>query len=130
MKKKVTLNTTAIQQKNQAARILFELSSNLKRYLGGFIVPALQALIALVAEKHSADVRASAALAMAKAIEAYLDGLKAGSISNSSVAPQGVVQECFMHLLQCLKTEVSKYSTGSISISIGIELLHCDDAKR
>ena len=122
MKKKVTLNTTAIQQKNQAARILFELSSHLKRYLGEFIMPTLQALISLVAEKHSADVRASAALAVAKAIEAYLDALKAGSITNSPASPQAVVQECFLHLLQCLKTEVGWTNYGSLrfsSISMG-----------
>ena len=114
MKKRVTLNTTAIQQKNQAARILFELSSHLKRNLGEFIMPTLQALISLVAEKHSADVRASAALAVAKAVEAYLDGLKARSIGNSSASPQAVVQECFLHLLQCLKTEVCTLWTNML----------------
>ena len=105
VKKRVTLNTNAIQQKNQAARILFELCSHLKSHLGPFLLPALQALTSLVGEKHSADVRASAALALAKALEAYLEGIKLGT-SHPSADPKAVIQECFLHLLQCLKAEV------------------------
>jgi hypothetical protein len=79
--KRVTLNTHAVQQKQQAASMLFDFAANLKEHLGGFLQPALQALLPMVTNKHSSDIRSAASLALGKVFEAYVHCGSKGIIS-------------------------------------------------
>ena len=78
VKKRVTLNTHTLQQKNQAARVLYEFAVGLRGHLKTFISPSLQTLLALIKDKHLADLRASAFLAIAKMFDACIHAVQCG----------------------------------------------------
>jgi hypothetical protein len=83
-KKRITLNTHALETKNkvhffrllssiylkfqalQAARLLHDLAGALKGHMRSYLVPSLTVLLSMVTDKHSSDVRSSASLALAK----------------------------------------------------------------
>jgi len=128
VKKRVTLNVQAIQQKNLAARVLYELAAHLKGHMGPFVLPALEVLLNLSAEKHSGDVRASSTLAIVKTVEAYLDGLKRQVSTIISSNPQEVIQQCLLRLLQSLRNEINNSSRSSAAESMRDIISACFEA--
>jgi hypothetical protein len=64
VKKRVSLNTLAMQQRTQAARIIFELSTSQGTLLGNYLLPFLEVLHTMVVDRHSNDLRATAATAL------------------------------------------------------------------
>jgi hypothetical protein len=108
VRKRVTLNTHAVQQKNQAARLLYELASAIRGHLGVHLPGALQALLPLLIDKHSADIRSSASLAVAKLFSAYVHATQLGytDIYGHYVSLDGVLQICLDKLHESLKGEI------------------------
>jgi hypothetical protein len=58
---KVTINTSKIQEKAQAARAIFDLASALGANFGPYVEICFEALLPLVSFQYSADVRSTAA---------------------------------------------------------------------
>jgi hypothetical protein len=105
VKKRVSLNTHAVQQKNQAARMFYEFALGLKGHLKQYLVPCLEVTVSMITDKHSADVRSSASLALAKLFDACLHGVKNGLVE-ASVLPQ-VMSLSLNKLLENLKGEIN-----------------------
>ncbi|KAJ1437419.1 armadillo-type protein [Ochromonadaceae sp. CCMP2298] len=108
VKKLVSLNTHAVQQKNQAARVLYEFADALRGNLRGYILPSLQVLLDLVTYKHSSDIRSSAALACAKMFEAFSHAVQMGFLADDpthNVSLQAVLDGCVGKLLEALRDE-------------------------
>jgi hypothetical protein len=132
VKKRVTLNTHMLQQKNQAARILYEFAVGMKGHLKGYIVPSLQSLLTLVRDKHSADLRASAALAIAKMFDASIHAVQCGyPISASPNAPtpaqelEVVMNSVLGQLLEAIKKETAETSRSCAAESFRDVLQAC-----
>lgn len=123
VKKRVTLNTHSVQQKNQAARIIYEFAVSLRGNLRNYIIPSLQALLQLVTEKHSADIRSSASLAISKTFDAYLHAIAIGSLDNSEVVD--VLNSCVAKLLEALKGEINSTSRTCAAESLRDVLTAC-----
>jgi len=107
-KKRVTMNTHAVQQKNQAVRILYEFAASLKGYLKSFILPSLQVLVGLVANKHASDIRCSACLALSSMFDALLHAKKLGYLCDDpsrNIALETVLVNCVSRLLEGLRDE-------------------------
>lgn len=104
-KKRVTLNTHAVQQKNQAARMLFEFAQNMGGHLRGHVLPCVDAAVALITDKHSADVRSSASLAVVKLIEAHIGAVKMGALPAQGL--QATFSAVLAKLLESLKGEIN-----------------------
>eukprot|EP01032_Pedospumella_encystans_P019768 gene19768-22474_t len=108
VRKRVTLNTHAVQQKNQAARVLYEFASALRGHLKGYILPALQILLTMVTDKHSADIRSSATLALGKMFEAFTHAVSLGFIENDpsrNISLDAVLSSCLSKLLEVVREE-------------------------
>ena len=108
VRKRVTLNTHAVQQKNQAARVLYEFASALKGYLKGYILPSLQVLLAMVTDKHSSDIRSSATLALARMFEALVHAAQLGYIQDDpsrNISLDAVLSSCLSKLMESLRDE-------------------------
>lgn len=108
VRKRVTLNTHAVQQKNQAARVLYEFADSLRGYLKSYILPSLQILLTMVTDKHSADIRSSAALAMGKMFAAFVNAVQLGFIQNDpsrNISLEAVFTSCLSKLLEVVREE-------------------------
>ena len=80
--KRVTMNTHAVQQKAQAARLLFEFTSSMQGDLKTYLTPVLDLLLMLATDKNSGEIRSSANLGLAAIFEAVIDGANKGCISS------------------------------------------------
>ena len=105
VKKRVTLNTHAVQQKNQAARMLYEFGSSLKGHLNTYLPASASALLEMVTDKHSADVRSSAILALGKIFEAYIHATKLGYFTVTDL--NMMTSLCVNKLLESLKGDTN-----------------------
>jgi hypothetical protein len=108
VRKRVTLNTHAVQQKNQAARILYEFATALRGYLKSYILPSLQILLTMATDKHSSDVRSSATLAMGKMFDAFVHAIQLGFIQNNpsqNISLDAVLTGCLSKLLEAVREE-------------------------
>ena len=110
IKKKVTMNTHAVQQKDQAAKLFYEFGLSLKGHLKAYLAPCTQALIPMITDKHSGDIRASACLAVAKMFEAYVDAAKLGWVT--AVDLQNVLTAVTGKLLENVKGETNETTRG------------------
>lgn len=109
VRKRVTLNTHAVQQKNQAARVLYEFASALRGHMKGYILPSLQILLTMVTDKHSADIRSSATLAVAKMFDAFVHAAQLGFIQNNpaqNISFDAVLSSCLSRLLESVRDEI------------------------
>ena len=104
VRKKVTLNTHAVQQKAQAARLLYEFSANMKGNLKTYLSPMLDHLLPLVTDKNSGEIRSSALLGLASLFEAVVDAAKKGFVGVDVVA--STFSSSMAKLLESLKGEV------------------------
>jgi hypothetical protein len=110
MKKRVSMNTHAVQQKNQAARMLYDFAANMKGYLRNYLEACLQTLLTLSMDKHSSEIRSSSTLALAKIFEAYVDGVLQQHILPNQPAAQrqllnDVMIACIGKLADCIRGE-------------------------
>jgi hypothetical protein len=74
---RITMNTTAVLEKQQACQTLFEYVDALGPHLAGFLEPALVKVLPLVVFKYSELVRNSASFATGKLFKAAVDVCKA-----------------------------------------------------
>ena len=107
IKKRVTLNTHAVQQKDKAARLIQELSGALRGHMADYLLECLEAIFPLLFDKHSSDIRSSASLALAKLFDAYVHALSIGKQVSYGryISLKGVLQSCLERLLECLRGE-------------------------
>ncbi len=110
VRKRVTLNTHAVQQKNQAARIIYEFANSLRGHLRGYVIPMLEALITLVVDKQSADIRSSAALALSKTFEAYVHAIELGFLGATPDQMEVVMSGCLTKILEAVRNETDPTS--------------------
>lgn len=110
LKKKVTMNTHAVQQKDQAAKLLYEFGSSMKGHLKGYLAPAVQTLIPMITDKHSGDIRASSCLAVAKIFDAYVDAVKLGFVAPTEL--QHVLTAVTGKLLENVRGETNETTRG------------------
>ena len=110
VRKKVSLNTHAVLQKNQSCRIMNTFAESLKGHLKSYLTNFFQVLLPLVTDKHSAEIRSSASLALAKTFEATVDAVKKGF--TDAAAAQEVLTACVRKLLEALKGEVNSSARG------------------
>ena len=113
VKKRITLNTHAIEQKKVTAEMLFEFASSLKGNLKAYLGPCFQALIPMLTNKHSSDVRSSASLAIAKIFEAFVDATKKGFIPAADIV--SALSQSLSSLLNCLREESNTTSRACAS---------------
>ncbi len=123
MKKKVTLNTHAVQTKNQAARMLYEFAMGLKGHMKQYLVPCLEVTANMITDKHSADVRSSASLALAKLFEAALHGAAANMV-DPQLLPE-VMSMSISKLLESLKGEINSTARACAAECLNDVLLAC-----
>ncbi len=120
-KKKVTLNVYAVTQKNEAARILYELASNMKGLMKSYIVPAIAATIPLITCQQSGDVRASSALALAQLFVAYIDATKKGFLTWDL----NVLSQVVNKFLANLQEEINASTRACVAEALSDVLLAC-----
>ena len=121
--KRVALNTHAVQQKTKSAAMLFEYAAALKSNMGQFLMPALQALLPCITDKHSPELRSNASLGLARVFDAYVDAAKRGSIAPSEVSK--VMDECLSRLTGALASENNDDSRGSAAVAFRDILQAC-----
>ena len=105
MRKRVTMNTHAVQQKVQSARMLLEFAGALKGNMKTFLLPALEVVLPMVTDKHSHDVRSNSSLAVAKLFEATVDAVKLGFLDPNVMS--SVLEQSINKLLESLKGEIN-----------------------
>lgn len=110
VKKRFTVNTYAIGQKKMAATMLYDFASNMKGELKSYLPLCMQALLPMILEKNSSDIRASAALALSKVYEAYIDAAKKGYINQPAL--QQVFDECSLIMQNSLTNEINQACRG------------------
>jgi hypothetical protein len=71
--------------------------------LKSYITPSLDAVCTLATEKHSSDVRSSAALGISAVFIAAVDAAKKGFVGVEAISP--VMQRCMAKLVETLKGE-------------------------
>ena len=71
IKKKITLNTHAVQQKQQAARLIFEYASALKGYMKHYLEPCTKIILDFICDRHSSEIRSASSLAVKPLLEGY-----------------------------------------------------------
>ena len=76
---RVTMNTTAVLEKQQAVKTLYEYVESLGPLMADYIEAAASAALPLVVFKYSEDVRNSASFAVGKLFAAACDAVKAGA---------------------------------------------------
>ena len=128
VRKRVTLNTHAIQQKNQAARMLYEFAANMRGHLRTYLPSCLTAVLAMVTDKHSGDVRSSAILALAKIFEAYVHAAQMGYVSQADL--QAALGLCISKLLESLKGEISSTARACAAETMRDILAACYSSAR
>ena len=102
-KKKVSMNTHALQLKATATRLLYEFITNMKGHFKSYITPALDAVTTLVTEKHSAEIRSSAASGIGAVFIAAVDAAKKGFVGVDAISP--IMAQCVGKLIESLKGE-------------------------
>lgn len=115
--KRVTLNHYAVQQRQQAARLLFEFASSMKGHLKGYLPRAMQAILPLVTCRHSSETRAASTGALSKLFEAYLDAAKLGFVSAGECIP--VMNACTQALLTAIRGESNVDARQSAAEALG-----------
>ena len=120
MRKRVTMNTHAVQQKVQSARMLLDFASALKGNMKAFLLPSLEVVLPMVTDKHSHDVRSNASLAVAKLFEAAVDAVKKGFVDPNVMA--SVLEQSINKLLESLKGEIN-VGTRACSADALLDLL-------
>mmetsp|Transcript_38631 Transcript_38631/g.39326 ORF Transcript_38631/g.39326 Transcript_38631/m.39326 type:complete len:592 (-) Transcript_38631:23-1798(-) len=105
VRKRVTLNTHAIQQKNQCARIIYELASNLKGNLNTYLTPLYDSILPMIIDKHSADIRASASLSLSTLSLAYIDAYKLGYKDINEI--ENIIKNMISSLLIAIQGEIN-----------------------
>ena len=105
VRKRVTLNTHAVQQKNQAARMLYEFASSMRGNLKAYLAPSAMACLTMVTDKHSADIRSSALMALAKIFEAYVHATQMGYVTAADLS--AMLALCLGKLSESLKGEIN-----------------------
>jgi len=104
-KKRVYLNTHAVLQKKAAADMLYEFATSLRGNLYHYLAPCFQAVIPMLTNKHSSEVRSSASLALAKLFEALVDAFHKNLVTEDDVI--SALSESLTHLLRCLEGEIN-----------------------
>ena len=136
VKKRVTMNTYAVHQKDQSARMLYEFAQALKGEMHTHLVPAMEVIINMVTDKHSSDVRASASLALSKLFEATVDAVAkgypltaSGNVHGESAALLAqMLQLCLNKLLESLKGEINAAARGCSASCLEEILQVCFDS--
>jgi len=123
VKKRVTLNTHAVQQKSQAANLLYEFAKNMKGNLKAYLSPCLDLLLVLVTDKHSGDIRSSASLGIGAIFEALVDGTQQGFLSLEIL--NNAFNSCVSKLLESLKGEVRSNTRACSAESLRDVLAAC-----
>lgn len=103
VRKKVSLNTHAVQQKNQAARILYEFATSLGPLLGSYLLPSIECLLNMITDKHSNDIRSSAVLALNKVFSALLTFLQMNPSTPCDL--NAIFTTCMTKIVEALKME-------------------------
>lgn len=123
VKKRVTLNTHAVQQKAQAAKLLYEFGESMQGHLKAYLRPSLTALLGMVTDKHSADIRSSASLALANIFGAFLDAFQKSFITAAEL--QEVFTVCMSKLLECVQGEINGTSRACAAEALRDVLEDC-----
>lgn len=76
---KITMNTTAVMEKQQAAKTLYEYVDSLGALMLDFVEPSAHALLPLIVFKYSEDVRNSASFAVGKLFGSACDVVRNGT---------------------------------------------------
>ncbi|CAM9098384.1 unnamed protein product, partial [Ectocarpus fasciculatus] len=116
VKKRVTMNTHAVQQKNQAARMIFEFAESLNGHMYPFLPQCFDAICGIVTDKHSSEARAAASLALAKLFDAALDAVTLGH------APQAfgvsAMESCVDKMLAAVQGEINPESRSCAATAL------------
>jgi len=78
LKKRVTMNTYAVHQKQESAKILFSFAEALKSTMHTHLIASIEVVINMITDKHSSEVRSSASLALSKLFDAAVDSVSKG----------------------------------------------------
>ncbi len=97
----------------------------MRGHLKQHIVPLLEAVITLVGDKHSADIRSSASLALSKTFEAYVHSIQCGFIGATPAHTEEVLMGCLMKLLEAVRNETDATSRACEIESFRDILLAC-----
>ena len=125
VRKRVTLNTFAVQQKAQATRLIFELGSVLKGRLSSFLLPTLEALLPCLTDKHSADIRSTASLALAQVFAACIDAEQGDQKLPQALNLPTILTFTVTKLLESLKGENNASSRVSSAEALRDVLQAC-----
>ena len=104
-KKRITLNTHAVHQRSQAARMLYEFASSLKGHLKQYLLPSIEACINMITDKHSNETRSSASLALPKVFGACVDGVKIGHLDINNLTD--ILNASMQKLLEAVNGEIN-----------------------
>ena len=106
VKKKITLNTHAVQQKQQAARLIYEYAVGLKGYLKSYLEPCLKVILEFVCDRHSSEIRSAASLAVKPLLEGYIHAaVKLRTVSPADL--QGVCITVISNLVGAIHGEMN-----------------------
>lgn len=129
IKKRVTLSVHAVQQKTQATRIIFELSSSLKGGMGVQLCQCVQALVPNLTDKHSAEIRSAASLALSSVFDALVQAALTSGCTGDLYGPFGslsaVLVLCITKLSESLRGENNATSRVSASEALRDVLTAC-----
>ena len=116
VKKRVTMNTHAVQQKNQAARMVFEFAESLQGHIFPFLPQCFEAISGIVTDKHSSEARAAASLALSKLFEAALHAVKLGLAPTSFGV--SAMESCVNIMLVALQGEINPESRSCAATAL------------
>lgn len=110
---RITVNSSSVQQKKQASRLIFEFTSNMKTsfFQSGYLQKTLDSNINLMQEKYASDIKSSAILSLPKIIDIY--------IYNTIITKSISQSDCLQVLSYCIDTLCcSLESESNISIQL------------
>lgn len=108
VKLRMSLNTTAAQQKKQSAQALVDFVEALGSSMGEMLLPAMEALMAIIQEKFlPGDVRSTATIGLSKYFEALLGALDEGRVdmSTKTMSLETIFNTCEEMLAAVIKKE-------------------------
>ena len=126
MKKRVTMNTYAIHQKQVSARILYEFADALKGEMCDYLPASLEAITSMITDKHSAEMREVASTTLPKLFIAAMDSVTKGTLDTGNL--NVVLLAALKKLLDSLVGEVNRTSRMCSADSMAKILQSCYDS--
>ncbi|KAL8008700.1 putative importin beta family [Plasmopara halstedii] len=129
-KKRLDVNTSALEDKTNACNMLYQSASDLEGYFYPYVAEVAQVMIPLIDFEYVEDVRIVSSLTMAKLLNCAVDGtLNHGHSAIAPQFPQQLFEKCFEPMLKGLQEEEDLECLGAFAEAMSALLEVCKESQ-